>query len=99
MQRLQPWSFGFAAAMTFSLLYTPCALAVALFPDDTIKFFNAWFQGLDLTLLKRPGGRALTLGQFCYGLFDAAAVSFAVTGSIAGFYNLFAGGFRRSSKL
>ena len=94
MQRLQPWSFGFAGAMTFSLLYTACALAVALSPDDVIAFFNAWFHGLDLTLLKREDGRALTLGQFCYGLFGAAAVSFSVAGAIAGFYNLFVRVFR-----
>ena len=56
MNRLQPWQFGFAGAVTFSLLYSACALAVALFPDTTIGSFNAWFHGLDLTLL-RPMGR------------------------------------------
>jgi hypothetical protein len=96
MQRLQSWPFGFAGAVTFAVLYTACALAVALSPDDAIAFFNAWFHGLDLTLLKRPDGRASTLGQFCYGLFGAAAVSFAATTSIAGFYNLFVRVFRRS---
>lgn len=90
MNRLQPWSFGFAGAVTFSVLYTACALAVALFPEGTIGFFNGWFHGLDLTLLKRPGGRPLTLGQFFYGLVSAAAVSFAIAASLAGFYNLLA---------
>ena len=90
MNRLQPWPFGFAASMTFSVLYSACALAVALFPDSTIGFFNAWFHGLDLTLLRPPGGRPLTLGQFVYGLVSAAAVSFVVAASLAGFYNLFA---------
>jgi hypothetical protein len=89
MNRLQPWSFGFAGAVTFSVLYTACALAVAFFPEGTVDFFNAWFHGLDLTLLKAPGGRPLTLGQFFYGLVGAAAVSFAVAASLAGFYNLF----------
>ncbi len=89
MKRLRPWSFGFAGAVTFSLLYTACALTVALFPDGTIGFFNAWFHGLDLSLLKPPGGRPLTLGQFVYGLIGAAAVSFAVAALLAGFYNLF----------
>ena len=89
MKRLQPWSFGFAGAVTFSVIYTACALAVFLFPDGTIGFFNAWFHGLDLTLLKPPGGRPLTLSQFLYGLISAAAVSFAVAASLAGFYNLF----------
>lgn len=90
MKRLQPWSFGFAGAVTFSVFYTACALAVFLVPDGTIGFFNAWFHGLDLTLLRPPGGRSLTLSQFLYGLISAAAVSFAIAASLAGFYNLFA---------
>ncbi len=90
MNRLQPWQFSFAAAVTFSAFYTACALAVALFPDGTIGFFNAWFHGLDLTLLKPPGGRPLTLTQFFYGLVSAAVVSFAIAATLAGLYNLFA---------
>jgi hypothetical protein len=90
MNRLQPLPFAFAGAVTFSMLYTACAVAVALSPDGTVAFFNAWFHGLDLTLLKPPGGRPLTLGQFFYGLVSAAAVSFAIAASLAGFYNLFA---------
>ena len=90
MTRLHPASFGLAGAVTFSVFYTVCALAVALFPDATIGFFNTWFHGLDLTILKPPGGRPLTLSQFLYGLCTAAVVSFAVTTSLAGFYNLFA---------
>ncbi len=90
MNRLQPWQFGFAGAVIFSVFYSACALAVALFPDSTIGFFNAWFHGLDLTLLRPPGGRPLTLGQFVYGLVSAAVVSFAMAASLAGFYNLFA---------
>ena len=90
MKRLQPWSFALAGAVTFSLLYTACALAVLLFPDGTIGFFNAWFHGLDLTLLEPPAGRPLTLSQFFYGLVSAAVVSFAIAASLAGFYNLFA---------
>ena len=96
MNRLLPWKFGFAGAVTFSLFYSACALAVALFPDSTIGFFNAWFHGLDLTLLRPAGGRPLTLGQFVYGLVSAAVVSFAVAASLAGFYNLFARASTRS---
>ena len=91
MTRLQPLSCGFAGAATFSVLYSVCALAVFLFPDGTIGFFNAWFHGLDLTLLRPPGGRPLTLNQFLYGLGSVAAVSFGVAASLAGFYSLFAG--------
>ena len=90
MNRLRPWQFGFAGAVTFSVFYSACALAVALFPDNTIGFFNAWFHGLDLTLLRPAGGRPLTLGQYVYGLISAAVMSFVVAASLAGFYNLFA---------
>ena len=90
MNRLQPWSFGLAGAVTVSVLYSACALAVVLYPDGSIGFFNAWFHGLDLALLKPPGGRPLTLGQFFYGLVGAAAVAFVFTASLAGFYNVFA---------
>jgi hypothetical protein len=78
------------------LVYSACALAVVLFPDGTIGFFNAWFHGLDLTLLKPPGGRPLTLTQFFYGLVGAAVVSLAIAATLAGFYNLFARASTRS---
>ena len=60
MNRLQPCQFGLGEAVTFSVFYSACAFAVALFSDHTISFFNAWFHGLDLTLLRPPGGRPLT---------------------------------------
>ena len=78
MNRLDPWRLGAATALTFSMLYTLCALAVALFPDGTVDFFNNWFHGIDLRLLKPAGGRALTFGQFGLGLASAAAVSFVM---------------------
>ena len=68
MNRLKPCQFGFGEAVTFSAFYSACAFAVALFPDHTIGLFSAWFHGLNLTLLRPPGGRPLTLGQFVYGL-------------------------------
>ena len=89
MNSLDAWRFGAAAALTFSILYTVCALAVALFPDGTVDFFNNWFHGLDLRLLRPQGGRPLTIGQFVYGLAGAAVVSFAVGAALAGFYNVF----------
>ena len=52
MLKLHPWRFGVAMAITVALLYSLCALAVALYPDATIDFFNAWFHGLDLMRLK-----------------------------------------------
>jgi hypothetical protein len=88
MDRLNPWILGTTAAITFSILSTICAFAVVLFPDGTVGFFNAWFHGLDLTLLKPPGGRPLTLGQFVYGLFGVAVTSFIVGTLFATVHNL-----------
>ena len=89
MSRLDARRFGAAAALTFSIVYTACALAVELFPDGTIDFFNNWFHGLDLRLLRPQGGRPLTIGQFAYGLASAAVVSLVVGTVLAGFYNVF----------
>jgi hypothetical protein len=89
MNGLDTWRFGAATALAFSILYAACALAVVLSPDGTVDFFNNWFHGLDLRLLKPPGGRALTFGQFIYGLVSAAVVSFVGGALLAGSYNLF----------
>ena len=88
MGRLNPWILGCTASITFSVTFAVCALAVALFPDGTVSFFNAWFHGLDLNLLKPPGGRPLTFGQFFYGLVGVAATSFVVGILFAAVYNL-----------
>lgn len=47
MDRLNPWILGATAAITFSILSATCALAAALFPDATVRFFNAWFPFMD----------------------------------------------------
>jgi hypothetical protein len=91
MNGLHAWKFGLATALTFSILYMVCALAVTVFPDGTVDFFNNWFHGLDLRLLKPPAGRPLTLVQFVYGLASAAVVSFAAGAVLAGLYNVFLG--------
>jgi len=88
MERLNPWTLGCTASITFSITFTVCALAVALFPDGAVSFFNAWFHGLDLNLLKPPGGRPLAPGQFFYGLVGVAAASFIVGTLFAAVYNL-----------
>lgn len=90
MNRLHPWWFGLASGVTFSVVYAVCALAVILSPDATIAFFNVWFHGLDLALLKPPGGRPPTPGQLLGGLVSAAAVSFVIAAMLAALYNVFA---------
>ena len=91
MYKLHAWQFGIAAALTFSTFYVGCAIAVVLFPAGTIEFFNNWFHGLDLQLLKAPAGRALNLARFASGLASAAAVSFAAGAMLAGLYNVLSG--------
>src|SRR3990172_985714 len=78
MDRLNPWIVGLAATAVFLFLSIVCALAVVLFPDGIVGFFNGWFHGLNLTLVKPPGGRPSTLGQFLYWLFGVAVTSFLV---------------------
>jgi hypothetical protein len=89
MNRLDTWLFGAATAVTVSILYVACALAVALSPDGTVDFFNNWFHGLDLRLLKPQGVWRLTVGKLAYGLVSAAAVGFAGGSVLAGSYNFF----------
>jgi hypothetical protein len=80
MNEPDPLITGSAAAITFALLYSVCALAFALFPDATLGFIDAWFHGLDLSMLKPPGGVAWTIGTFFYGLLGVSATAF-----VAGF--------------
>lgn len=82
------WRLGAAAALTAMLLYVVCAAAVALWPDGALDFFNTWFHGLDLRLLKPPGGRPLTITQFLAGLLNAAIAAFAVAATFAAVFNL-----------
>jgi hypothetical protein len=89
MNRIDPWRFGAAAAIAFSLLFTLCALAFALAPEGTLDFFNSWFHGLDLRLLRPQGGRALTIGQYVYGLVGVALVGFVGAAALAALYDLF----------
>lgn len=76
MNRLNPLNFAVATTVTLLLLYVVCAIAVVLFPDGTVSFFNSWFHGLDLNLLKPAGGRPLTLQQFVMGAVAVIAVAF-----------------------
>jgi hypothetical protein len=61
MNRLHPWPFALGTAEVLSVMYCVRALAVFLSPKATFGHFNAWFHGLDLALLKPPGGCALTM--------------------------------------
>jgi hypothetical protein len=87
MNRLNPLNFAVATTVTLLLLYVVCAVAVVLFPDGTVSFFNSWFHGLDLNLLKPPGGRPLTLQQFVMGALAVIAVAFPAGLVLAAVYD------------
>ena len=89
MNGIHTWQFALASALTFATLYAICAVAVVLFPDGTLAFFNNWFHGLDLRLLKPPTGRTLGPFQFALGFAGVVAVSFSAGALLAGSYNLF----------
>jgi hypothetical protein len=80
MEKLSPVAVGVTSALTFAIVFTTCAIALALAPDATVGFFNAWFHGLDLSLLKPAGGKPLTLAQY-------ALVSFVTGALFALLYN------------
>ncbi len=77
MDKLSPMRTGSALALTTGTISLICALAVFLFPDGMIGFVNAWFHGLDLTLIK--SSKPWTFGTFAYGLFGAT-----LTGLLSG---------------
>ena len=74
---------GGAAAVTFGALYLTCLIAVLLFPNGTVDFFNTWVHGLDLTLIRRPLNQPLGVGEFVSGFITVVLVSF-VFGTLFG---------------
>lgn len=86
MDRLSPMRTGSALALTAGTISLICALAVFLFPDGMIGFVNAWFHGLDLTLIK--SNKPWTLDGFSYGLFGATMTGFLIGVVFAFCYNL-----------
>lgn len=86
MDRLNPIRMGSALALTADTISLDCALAVFLFPDGMIGFVNAWFHGLNLSLIKSD--KPWSLDEFAYGLFGATLTGF-LSGVVFAFcYNL-----------
>ena len=91
MDTTKPWVTGAALAVTVGMVYLVCAVAVALFPDGTLAFFNTWLHGLDLTLVKRPATKPLTAAEWIYGFVSAVTAGF-LAGALYGWArNLFSG--------
>jgi 2TM family of unknown function (DUF5676) len=70
---------GTAVAVTAALLNSLCAVAVALWPEESIRFANTWIHGLDLQMIKATA--PLTLPAFLRGLIGIAAIGF-ITGVV-----------------
>lgn len=98
MNHLRALPFASSLTLTLLALYLTCAVAVALFPGGTIAFFNTWFHGLDLGLLRPPGGRALTLAQFVLGALAVFVVAFPGGLVFSAIYNLLSATAGRTSR-
>ena len=84
--RLDIRSFTFSAGTVAAILFTLCALAVAISPGSTTALAS-YLVHLDLTALARP----LTWASFIGGLVFWAIGTGLVFGAVAGLYNRFAG--------
>lgn len=86
MDRLNPWRVGSATALTAASLSILCAVAVYLFPEQTLSFANSWTHGLDLTVLR--SNKPWTLDGVAMGLFNVTITGFLVGALFACCYNL-----------
>lgn len=59
---------GLALALTSGIVYSLCALAVRLWPVQTLRFFNDWFHGVDISTIFTA--KYLTFGVFVRGLVE-----------------------------
>ena len=86
MDKLSPFSVGFAAAITLALVNVLCAVAVALWPNATFDFFGAFMHGLDLSTIKSTA--PFDLGRALYGLIGLGVIGFVAGVVFATAYNL-----------
>lgn len=86
MDKLNPWHVGSATALMTAVISVVCAVAVYLFPDETVNFVNSWTHGLDFTALRSE--KPWTLGSLAYGLFNVTVTGFLVGALYAYCYNL-----------
>lgn len=76
---------GFALGLTAGIIYSVCTLLVAFWPAQTIKTFNYWFHGIDLSQIYALP--SITIGTYLIGLIEVV-LFFYVTGLLYGFlYN------------
>lgn len=85
MNKISVTSVGFATAATLAVINAVCAVAVAVWPDGVIVFFNSFAHGLDLTPLKST--QPFSLFWFVCGLAGLVLVGFASGAIFAFTYN------------
>lgn len=90
MNETKPWVVGAAFAVTAAAFYVACAVAVLLFPDGTLAFFNTWIHGIDLALIKRDPANPLTLNDWGTGFVTAIAGGFLAGATYGWVRDLFA---------
>lgn len=88
VDKLSPISAGIAVAATLAVLNTLCAIAVAIWPDGVLAFFNSFAHGLDLNPIK--SAQPLSLFRFFCGLIGLGLVGFIAGAIFAWTYNLVA---------
>jgi len=93
----KPWVVGAAFTVPVAVFYVACGVAVLLFPDGTLTFFNTWFHGIDLTAIKRDPTNALTFNDWGTG-FVTAIVSGFLAGSTYGWARNFFARFADTSE-
>ena len=86
MDKLNPFTVGLATALTFVVLNTLCAAAVALWPDGTLAVFNSFAHGLDFRAVKSTA--PLGLGRFLMGLISIGVIGFFAGAIFAWSHNL-----------
>jgi hypothetical protein len=80
--RLKPKALFLASGIVAAVSYVICALAVAVAPDPTARFFSYVFH-IDLTGLSR----SISWGGFFGGVLSFSIVSAALVGLTAWTYN------------
>lgn len=76
---------GLALGITAGIAYTLCAVAVAFWPVQFVRFFNSWFHGIDLS--KIMAAAQITIGNFVVGLVGIMVVAYLTGAFYAWMYN------------
>ena len=84
---LNKQKLALAAASTFGLAYTVCALFVVVAPDLAIRLIGWLFHLLNVEQF--AGDVAITSGAFIGGLVEVVVYSYLVAWLFAWFYNRF----------